>query len=169
MELQQATIPEILEELTRRGCTYSGTANLSSWSDGSKGMFASFALQQLDGDELILPNHPFKGCQVGAKEGQTFYIVATLAPKLNAEPVIKPKSYAWDGKKLAKDELLGDYLVSLDFDFDDAEKGMKRYLLIQSCAELIDGSQAYARFVGFRDKFNDWKSAKRHQDQLDRN
>jgi len=97
MELSEAPIPEILAELSRRGTTYSGMGNLVKWADNSSGSFVRFAIDMFDEDgELMLTESPFKGCCEGAKDGQTFYITATmttrekLKPNEGSEVLVKP-------------------------------------------------------------------------------
>lgn len=184
MELENATTPEILAELSRRGTTYSGLANLSAWNENDKGMFSSFALKELDDDnERILHNHPFRGCKKGAKEGQTFYLVAVMAPKLVSDSSKdvhqsdlgkdgdKPKSFAGHGKLLIQDPLFGEYLSTEHENICRSmigevttERVMKKICLIESCSELIEGSDALERLRNLRSEFNAWTRA-RHQEQ----
>ena len=48
VNLSEASTPEILAELTRRGTTFAGLANLVNWSDNSKGSFVRFAIDMFD-------------------------------------------------------------------------------------------------------------------------
>jgi hypothetical protein len=73
------------------------------------------------------------------------------APQID-EP--KGKSKAGEGKLLAQDAEFKRYSGA-----ENAESWMKNYIGIKSCSELIEGSEAYNRFVNLRKDFYSWKQA----------
>ena len=82
-------------------------------------------------------------------------VIARIQDK-SVHDVVKPVSKAGEGKLLAQDSMLGDFIGCNQC---EAENSMKYILEIKSCSELIDGSDTYERFKVFRKDFYDWKRA----------
>ncbi len=77
----------------------------------------------------------------------------------------KPKSFAGHGKMLAQLPEFQEYCDFMQWNQDTSpEQHMKATCGIHSCSELIDGSEAFARFERLWDDFNGWNIA-RHQER----
>lgn len=74
--------------------------------------------------------------------------------------VDKPKSHAGEAKLLVKDPLFAEYIKiyrAYSTHMGNAEAFMKKEIGIQSCSELIEGSEAYEQFKALRHDFYSWK------------
>lgn len=149
------TIEGLLKELVKQGATFAGFANLAKWNDNSKGSFVNFALDMFDEDgELRLTESPFKGCLEGAKDGQRFYLVAIMAA--NEEPKQKVKSFAGQAKMLAQDEAFWRGFAKCGGPVS-CEVFIERFCEVDSCAKLIEGTEAGRKFKQLQAQFLQWR------------
>ena len=103
------------------------------------------------------------------------YMTVFVAIGDDEQPIQKPVSKAGEGKLLAKDDMLGSFLLNcyasdlIDGGSWSGERAMKHIIGIKSCSELIEGSKAYERFKEFRTNFYKWKRDTQQEQHYTRN
>lgn len=87
--------------------------------------------------------------------------MAVLVPLNDDEtPMEKPKSFAGQAKVLAKDEAFGRYVISLkggNAYEGEAEQYLKFVCGVESCSEIIDGTEAARKLKQLQAKFIEWR------------
>lgn len=93
-------------------------------------------------------------------------------PRINEEPVQKPKSFATQAKMMAKDEDFIDFCVDngqiLVNNALMAEDWIESYCQTDSCAHLKENTFAGNRFKELQREFNNWKRARQQEEHYKR-
>lgn len=156
----EATIKDHLSGLVKHGATFAGFARLVRWDDNSKGSFVRLALDMFDDDGgLKHTESPFKGCLEGAKDGQKFYLVAIMAPE-EQNKFVKAKSLAGQAKMLAQERDFQSYLMTFwkaPCDDIGAEVYIEQTCGVESCSEIIEGTEAATKLKRLQAQYFDWR------------
>lgn len=86
------------------------------------------------------------------------YMVVMVPLNDDETPRQKPKSYAGQAKMLAQDERFTEWLKIGDHFPENNEKYIELVCNVQSCAEIIEGTQAGHVFKKVQGAFLDWKN-----------